>query len=68
MTSAEGKRMRCVKGALHAHAAIRAQGRIPGAEGREAIARNREIRRFVKKMEEKYGPGWRYGQTNLDGI
>ena len=33
MTSEEGKRMRCIKGALHAHSAMRAEGRTPGEEG-----------------------------------
>jgi hypothetical protein len=45
MTSAEGKRMRCIKGALHAHAAMRAEGRVPGDEGRAAIMLNRETKR-----------------------
>ena len=42
--SAEGKRM-LSEGARRAHAAIRASGRIPGEEGRAAVARNREARR-----------------------
>jgi hypothetical protein len=53
----EGARMRRAKGARHAHASIRAQGRTPGDEGRAAIARNRETRKFVKEREEKCGPG-----------
>lgn len=37
--------MLAIKGARHAHAAIRASGRVPGEEGREVIARNRERKR-----------------------
>lgn len=64
----EGHRMRRIKGALHAHAAMRAEGRTPGDEGRDAIARNRETRKFAKAMEEKYGPLWCYGRTCMDGV
>jgi len=45
MTSAEGKRMRCIRGARAAHKAMRAQGRTPGDEGRAVIAANRAARR-----------------------
>jgi hypothetical protein len=38
----EGARMRRIKGARHAHAAIRAQGRIPGEEGRAVAALYRQ--------------------------
>lgn len=64
----EGARMRRIKGARHAHAAMRADGKTPGDEGRAAIERNRETRRFVKEMQEKYGRGWRCGQTNVEGL
>lgn len=64
MTSAEGKRMRCIRGARAAHKAIRDQGRTPGDEGRAAIAANREIR----KRDMERGTGWRYGQTDLNWI
>jgi hypothetical protein len=60
----EGSRMRRIKGARHSHAVIRAQGRTPGDEGRDAIAANREARRHNAKQ----GKGWRYGQANVDGI
>lgn len=63
MTSEEGSRMRRIKGARHAHAAIRTQGRTPGDEGRAAIAWNREARR----RDAEQGKG-RYRQTNLNGI
>jgi hypothetical protein len=61
MTPAEGKRMRCIKGALHAHAVIRAEGRTPGDEGRAAIEANRQARR----MDTEEGKGWRHGQAKL---
>jgi hypothetical protein len=64
MTSREGKRMRCIRGAKAAHQAIRAEGRTPGDEGRSAIAWNREARR----RDVKQGKGWRHGQTNINGI
>jgi hypothetical protein len=64
MTPAEGKRMRCIRGARAAHRAMRAQGRVPGDEGREAIRLNREARR----RDREEGKGWRRGQINLDGI
>jgi hypothetical protein len=60
----EGRRMRRTKGARHAHAAMRAQGRTPGDEGRAVIAWNREARR----RDTEQGNGWRHGQTNLTGI
>jgi len=47
---------------------MRAEGRTPGDEGRKAIERNRKTRKFVKEMEEKYGPLWRYGHTEMEGI
>jgi hypothetical protein len=57
----EGSRMRRIKGARHAHAVIRASGRVPGDEGRAAIAWN-------KKREREEGKGWRYGLADLSGI
>jgi len=56
--------MRCIKGALHAHAAMRAQGRIPGAEGRAAI----QLNRAARKRDREEGKGWRVGRTRMDGI
>lgn len=64
MTSEEGKRMRCIRGARAAHRAMRTQGRTPGDEGRAAIAWNREARRRLTDE----GKGWRYSQTDLTGI
>lgn len=55
---AEGKRMRRVKGARHAHAVMRSQGRVPGAEGRAAIAANRAS----YKRDREEGKTWRHGQ------
>ena len=64
----EGARMRRIKGALHAHASMRAQGRTPGDEGRAAIEHNRQIRKMRKNAEEKYGPRVCSGLANMDGI
>jgi hypothetical protein len=66
--SAWGKHMLAIRGAKAANASMRAQGRTPGDEGRAAIARNRETRKHVYELEEKYGPGWRIGHTDLNGI
>ena len=60
----EGSRMRRIKGARHAHAAMRDRGRTPGDEGRAAIQWNRETR----KRDMEHGKSWRHGQTNLNGI
>lgn len=59
MTSAEGKRMRCIRGAYAAHAAMRAQGGTPGDKGRAKIQANREAR----KRDREEGKGWRIGHT-----
>jgi len=59
MTSAEGKRMRCIRGAYAAHRSMRAQGRTPGAEGRAVIEANRQAR----KRDRVEGKGWRVGNT-----
>ena len=48
MTSAEGKRMRCIRGADAAHRSMRAEGRTPGDEGRAKIEENRK-----RRAEEK---------------
>jgi hypothetical protein len=64
MTRAEGRRMRCIRGAKAAHQAMRAQGRTPGDVGRAAIAANRAAR----KRDREEGKGWRHGQTNMSGI
>jgi hypothetical protein len=53
---------------IHAHAAMRAEGRIPGDEGRAVIHANRETRKFSRQMEQRYGHEWRVGQANMDGI
>ena len=42
----EGRRMRKIKLARWAHASMRAQGRVPGAEGRAKIAANRLARKL----------------------
>ena len=64
LTSEFGWRLRRQGAARAAHAKMRAQGRTPGAEGREAIRWNREARR--RDAEE--GKGWRHGQTDMSGI
>lgn len=63
-TSEHGRRLRRQRGAKATHRTMRAQGRAPGAEGRAAIAANREARR--RDMEQ--GKGWRHSQTDLSGI
>ena len=55
MTSEEGKRMRCIKGARHAHAVMPAEGRTLGDEGRSAIRLNRAI----PARDRVKGKGWR---------
>lgn len=60
----EGSRMRRIKGARHAHAAMRSQGRIPGDEGRMRITENRT----ALKRDAAEGKGWRVGYTNLSWI
>jgi hypothetical protein len=52
-------RMNRIKGARHAHAAMRAQGRTPGDEGRAVIAANHAARRELVKL----GKQGRYGNT-----
>ena len=53
--------MRCIKGALHAHASMRAKGRTPGDGGRAAIAANRAAR----KRDQEEGKGrQRAGHTD----
>jgi hypothetical protein len=64
MTSAEGKRMRCIRGAKAAHQAMRAQGRTPGDEGRAKIAANREVR----QRDREEGTCWRVANTYLNEI
>jgi hypothetical protein len=63
MTSAEGKRMRCIRGASAAHRSMRAEGRVPGAEGRAVIEANRNAR----KRDREQGKQWRVGYTLQDG-
>ena len=61
MTSAEGKRMRCIRGAYAAHRSMLAQGRTPGEEGRSVIMWNR----LARKRDKEEGKGWRVGHTIL---
>jgi len=68
LTREWGLNMRGKRAAKQAHLSMRLEGRPPGAEGRAVIAANREARRFLKEMEQKYGPLWRYGHTEMDGI
>jgi hypothetical protein len=68
LTSGYGWHLRRIKGALRAHAVIRAQGRTPGDEGRMRIAENREARKFSQQMKERYGPKWYVGHANVNGI
>ncbi len=46
--SRSGAIARRVKGALNAHARMRAEGRTPGEEGRAAIAAKRRVLRPLK--------------------
>jgi len=39
-----------IKGARHAHAVMRGEGRTPGAEGRAKIAENRKLRAEEKRL------------------
>jgi hypothetical protein len=50
MTSAEGKRMRCIRGAYAAHRSMHAEGRTPGEEGRAVIQENRKRRKEEKRQ------------------
>ena len=54
-----GLNMRGKRAAKAAHASIRAKGKTPGDEGRDAIAWNR----VARKRDQKEGRGWRVGQT-----
>jgi hypothetical protein len=51
--------MRLIKGALHAHAVMRYQGRTPGDEGRAVIEANCKAR----KRDQQEGRQWRVGYT-----
>jgi|HubBroStandDraft_6_1064221.scaffolds.fasta_scaffold2332765_1 hypothetical protein len=64
MTSEEGKRMRCIRGARAAHQSMRSQGRTPGDEGRAKIAANREAR----QRDREEGKRWRVCNTYLNEI
>ena len=59
-----GARLRRQRGAKAAHAAMRAQGRQLGTEGRAAIMWNRE----VQKRDREEGKVWRVGHIDQDGI
>jgi hypothetical protein len=63
-TPEHGKRLIRQLAAKHTNRQLRALGRIPGDEGRAAIARNR----LAEKRDREEGRQWRIGQTNLDGI
>ena len=63
LTRERAQYLRRVKGARHAHAAMRAEGRTPGDEGRAAIA----LSRATRQRDREEGTGWRIGQTYLDG-
>lgn len=72
--SAEGKRLRRIKGARHAHATIRA-GRGPKGEtvpGEKARAAALLAKRFRREEKERAAQGLagqeRTGQANVDGI
>jgi hypothetical protein len=51
----EGRRMRRIKGALHAHDSMRSEGRIPGDEGRAVIEANRAARKRVLAPAPSWG-------------
>ena len=46
-----GARGRRVKGALHGHATVRSQGRVPGEEASEARRVNAMRRRLAKSLD-----------------
>jgi len=52
-----GRYGRRVKGALHAHATIRARGGVPGEEARAARKRNAADRHSVKEVEVRKAAG-----------
>jgi len=56
-----GNKMRRIKGARHAHATIRASGRVPGQEARAAQARYRAERKAAQTKD-------RSSSGQLDGI
>ena len=49
--SETGAKARRQKGARHAHASIKAQGRVPGAEARPARVENARRRRLIKLLD-----------------
>ena len=50
LTPEWGLKMGRIKGARHAHAVMRGEGRTPGAEGRAKIAENRKLRAEEKRL------------------
>ena len=64
LTRKRAQYLRRVKGARHAHAAMRAEGRTPGDVGRAVIAANRAVR----KRDREEGMGWRVGFTDASQI
>ena len=68
MRAGQGRRMLRQKGARHAHAAIRASGRVPGQEARAARKVNAARRREEKAKQASLGVSWRYSSTDLTGI
>ena len=62
----EGSRMRRIKGARHAHAVMRASGRVPGEEARAARKANAargEEKAEQAKLEAAVGSSWRVGNV-----
>jgi hypothetical protein len=68
MTSEDGARLRRIKGARHAHAVIRASGRVPGEEARAKVAENRALRKRREQLQAMYATDWNKGQADLSGI
>ena len=59
----EGRRMRRIKGARHAHRTIRAAGRVPGEEARAVRKVKAARRRQEKAVQAIIGKQWRYGNV-----
>src|SRR6516162_2008874 len=69
MTSSEGLRMWHQAGARAMHRKLRAEGRVPGAEGRQQIAINREKHKQEKLAERiRQLSGVFSGQRGSDGL
>src|ERR1700729_2644440 len=59
LTCGHGRRLRRQGAARAEHAAMRANGRTPGDEGRAVIMANREAR----KRDSEQGKDWRHSET-----